>query len=112
VTHPRDEHYRAMHTLLAEMRHGDGADKVSSMIAAAWGGQDGDSGSDGGAPPTLEPDITTLLAHAVCTCAPAAVRHAAQLLARAGLAGVHAHTVTLCFFAPCRVPRRAGRWWW
>jgi hypothetical protein len=64
----------------------------------------------------LEPDITSytaLLAHAVRTRAPAAVRHAAQLLARAGLApGVHAHTVLLCSFAPCRVPRRAGRRWW
>jgi hypothetical protein len=100
---PRDEHYRAALALLAEMRRGDGADKMSSTIAAAEGGRDGDSGSDGGVPPTLEPDIisyTTLLAHAVRTRAPAAVRHAAQLLARAGLApGVHAHTVMLCFFA-------------
>jgi hypothetical protein len=51
----------------------------------------------------LEPDIfsyTTLLAHAVRTRSPAAVRHAAQLLARAGVApGVHAHTALLCFFA-------------
>jgi hypothetical protein len=100
---PRDEHYRAALALLAEMRRGDGADKMSSTITATGGGRDGDSGSDVGAPPTLEPDIisyTTLLAHAVRTRAPAAVRHAAQLLARAGLApGVHAHTAMLCFFA-------------
>ena len=108
---PREEHFRAALALLAEMRRneggrgggggeGGGAGTALNTTTSATGGgwaRDADGGTG------LEPDIfsyTTLLAHAVRTRSPAAVRHAAQLLARAGLApGVHAHTALLCFFA-------------
>jgi hypothetical protein len=86
---PREEHFRAALALLAEMRN--------NHVDA----QDGDG--DGGLARALVPDIysyTTLIAHAARTGAPAAVRHAMQLLARAGLSpGVHAYTALLCFFA-------------
>ena len=103
---PREEHFRAALALLAEMRRHHPHHRRRN---------EGDDGGGAGTPLTtatsaaaggvsaLEPDIfsyTTLLAHAVRTRSPAAVRHAAQLLARAGLApGVHAHTALLCFFA-------------
>jgi pentatricopeptide repeat protein len=83
---PREEHFRAALGLLAQMkkRTDDGRNTEGGVGA-------------------LEPDLysyTTLIAHAVRTGAPAAVRHAMQLLARAGLSpGVHAHTALLCFFA-------------
>ncbi|KAH9027262.1 hypothetical protein EDB85DRAFT_1868474 [Lactarius pseudohatsudake] len=84
---PREEHFRAALALLGEMR----------------AGRHHEDGSGGGLAHALVPDIysyTTLIAHAVRTGAPAAVRHATQLLARAGLSpGVHAHTALLCFFA-------------
>lgn len=126
---PREEHYRAALALLAEMRRTGGDDGIggtgttASATSPATGGQGrgrglgtdesdaGDSGDAGagasgggaGAALALEPDIfsyTTLLAHAVRTRSPAAVRHAAQLLARAGLTpGVYAHTALLCYFA-------------
>ena len=119
---PREEHFRAALALLAEMRRhhhrvrnwddddsgGAGtsltATTTTTTPSAATGGGWA-RGVDGGAGAVsaLEPDIfsyTTLLAHAVRTRSPAAVRHAAQLLARAGVApGVHAHTALLCFFA-------------
>jgi hypothetical protein len=64
---------------------------------------DGAGGAAAAAAAALAPDIfsyTTLLAHAVRTRAPTAVRHAARLLVRAGLTpGVHAHTALLCYFA-------------
>jgi len=112
---PREEHFRAALALLAEMRRHDhhrrrngdddsggaGTPLTTTTSAATGGGRARDA--DAGAVSALEPDIfsyTTLLAHAVRTRSPAAVRHAAQLLARAGLAaGVHAHTALLCFFA-------------
>jgi len=103
---PRQEHFRAALALLAQMRLGS-----SSIGGVGAGGAArkptvvGGSGGWDSAALALEPDIfsyTTLLAHAVRTRAPAAVRHAAQLLQRAGLApGVHAHTAMLCFFARC-----------
>lgn len=97
---PREEHFRAALALLDEMRRGcrTGSSVMMPTVTGGWGG--------GGALAPPPPDIfsyTTLLAHAVRTRAPAAVRHAAQLLARAGLApGVHAHTALLCFFAQRR----------
>ena len=85
---PREEHFRAALAILAEMRARDGA---------------GAGGGVGGATTSPAPDIfsyTTLLAHAVRTRSPTAVRHATRLLGRAGLTpGVHAHTTLLCFFA-------------
>ena len=124
---PREEHYRAALALLAEMRRAcgdDGIGETGTTTTATspatgergqgWdtdGADAGDSGDAGagasgggaGAALALEPDIfsyTTLLAHAVRTRSPAAVRHAAQLLARAGLVpGVYAHTALVCFFA-------------
>jgi len=124
---PREEHYRAALALLAEMRRACGDDGIGGTGTTTtatspatgergqgWGTDDADAGDSGdsgagasgggaGAALALEPDIfsyTTLLAHAVRTRSPAAVRHAAQLLARAGLApGVYAHTALLCFFA-------------
>ena len=109
---PREEHFRAALALLAEMRrHEGGGDRgggggggagtaLNATTPAAGGGRSRDADGGGAG---LEPDIfsyTTLLAHAVRTRSPAAVRHSAQLLARAGLApGVHAHTALLCFFA-------------
>jgi hypothetical protein len=124
---PREEHYRAALALLAEMRRACGDDGIGGTGTAttatspatgervqgrgtddADAGDSGDSGAGAGrggagAGLALEPDIfsyTTLLAHAVRTRSPAAVRHAAQLLARAGLVpGVYAHTALLCFFA-------------
>ncbi|KAH8986293.1 hypothetical protein EDB92DRAFT_1879443 [Lactarius akahatsu] len=91
---PREEHFRAALALLGEMRGGQ-RDDGGRRGAVQDGG--------GGLADALVPDIysyTTLIAHAVRTGAPAAVRHAMQLLARAGLSpGVHAHTALLCFFA-------------
>ncbi|KAH9049237.1 hypothetical protein EDB83DRAFT_2226887 [Lactarius deliciosus] len=85
---PREEHFRAALALLGEMRSGQ---------PHVW------TDGGGGLAHALAPDVysyTTLVAHAVRTGAPAAVRHAMQLLARAGLSpGVHAHTALLCFFA-------------
>src|SRR6266702_5422754 len=93
---PREEHFRAALALLAEMHRGHGDGNRRSVDAEGGGG-------DGGLANALEPDIysySTLIAHAVRTGAPAAVRHAMQLLARAGLSpGVHVHTALLCFFA-------------
>lgn len=87
---PREEQFRAALALLADMRGGT-ARNVDV------------EGGDGGLASALVPDIysySTLIAHAVRTGAPAAVRHAMQLLTRAGLSpGVHAHTALLCFFA-------------
>jgi hypothetical protein len=87
---PREEHFRAALGILAEMR---ARDDDGGGVGAA---------DAGGASTPLAPDIfsyTTLLAHAVRTRAPTAVRHAARLLMRAGLTpGVHAHTALLCFF--------------
>jgi hypothetical protein len=120
---PREEQFRVALALLAEMRHrpyhhnydqnddsdGDGGTGTIMDSSFMTGGQEwgaeGDWSAGAGAAPALdlEPDIisyTTLLAHAVRTRLPAAVRHATQLLSRAGLApGVHAHTALLCFFA-------------
>ncbi|KAH9991644.1 hypothetical protein BJV74DRAFT_884808 [Russula compacta] len=104
---PGEEHFRAALALLDEMRRGSGGGggggRTGLVRPAMTGGWRGDGGALALAP---APDIvsyTTLLAHAVRTRAPAAVRHAAQLLARAGLApGVHAHTALLCFFAQRR----------
>ncbi|KAH8979934.1 hypothetical protein EDB86DRAFT_2814171 [Lactarius hatsudake] len=93
---PREEHFRAALALLGEMRSGGGGGGRPPH-------EDGRIGGGGGPAHALAPDIysyTTLIAHAVRTGAPAAVRHAMQLLARAGLSpGVHAHTALLCFFA-------------
>jgi pentatricopeptide repeat protein len=84
---PREEQFRAALALLAEMKSAEDVEE------------------DGGLARALAPDIfsySTLIAHAVRTGAPAAVRHAMQLLARAGFSqGVHAHTALLCFFARC-----------
>ena len=92
----REEHFRAALGLLAQMkqrRHSMDMDDDDDDL-------NGGTGAGAGA---LEPDIysySTLIAHAVRTGAPAAVRHAMQLLARAGYSpGVHAHTALLCFFA-------------
>ena len=86
---PREEHFRAALGILAEMRA-----RVDGPAAARARAR--------GASTSPAPDIvsyTTVLAHAVRTRAPAAVRHAARLLVRAGLTpGVHAHTALLCFF--------------
>ena len=87
---PREEQFRAALALLADMRGGSAKNVVAE-------------GGDGDLARALVPDIysySTLIAHAVRTGAPAAVRHAMQLLTRAGLSpGVHAHTPLLCFFA-------------
>ncbi|KAF8485295.1 hypothetical protein DFH94DRAFT_719565 [Russula ochroleuca] len=97
--HPREEHFRAALAVLAEMRERarDGGDAGGATTASSTASE---TGSDA---ETLEPDIfsyTTLLAHAARTRSPAAVRHAARLLVRAGLTpGAHAHTTLLCFFA-------------
>jgi hypothetical protein len=107
---PREEHFRAALALLAEMRaiatypppprptyNVPGDTGLAAAAAARKGGANGEE--EGVSPPDIF-SYTTLLAHAVRTRAPAAVRHAAQLLARAGLVpGVHAHTALLCFFA-------------
>ena len=118
---PREEHFRAALALLAEMRavateayHAlpgvpevapGGEERKRKTIGIGAGGAGGDVGGRT-TTTTATPDIfsyTTLLAHAVRTRAPAAVRHAAQLLARAGLApGPYAHTALLCFFAQRR----------
>jgi hypothetical protein len=83
---PREEHFRAALGILAEMR-----DRNYGTLGGAAAAE------------ALAPDIfsyTTLLAHAVRTRAPMAVRHAARLLLREGLRpGAHAHTTLLCFFA-------------
>jgi pentatricopeptide repeat protein len=105
---PREEHFRVALALIAQMRR----DPPTSVAAAAAAHHPGSSspatnaGSGGGGlrdEGDTAPDIfsyTTLLAHAVRTRAPAAVRHAAQLLTRSGFAlGVHAHTTLLCYFA-------------
>lgn len=97
---PREEQFRAALALLAEMRGAD-ADATTAGDRRSVHAEGGDGG--GGLARALAPDIysyTTLIAHAVRSGAPAAVRHAMQLLARAGLSpGVHAHTALLCFFA-------------
>jgi hypothetical protein len=89
---PREEHFRAALGLLAQMKR---TDDDGRDVDQRQQEEDGVG--------ALEPDLysyTTLLTHAVRTGAPAAVRHATQLLARAGFApGVHAHTALLCFFA-------------
>ncbi|KAI0253062.1 hypothetical protein BJV78DRAFT_1123598 [Lactifluus subvellereus] len=108
---PREEHFRAALALLAEMRAlaadhtrraPGGGGRKKTVGGTGGGAASGDVGG-GRTGTTAKPDIfsyTTLLAHAVRTRAPAAVRHAAQLLARAGLApGAYAHTALLCFFA-------------
>jgi hypothetical protein len=109
--HARGEHFRAALAILAEMRarggDGDPAGPGKAMAAMGTGTsktrkrrRDNNSA---GAGASLTPDIfsyTILLAHAVRSRAPMAVRHAARLLVRAGLTpGVHAHTALLCFFA-------------
>ncbi|KAI9449620.1 hypothetical protein BJY52DRAFT_1306581 [Lactarius psammicola] len=92
---PREEHFRAALALLAEMHGGHEDGNRRRRVDTEGGG--------GGLAHALAPDIysySTLIAHAVRTCAPAAVRHAMQLLARAGLSpGAHAYTALLCFFA-------------
>ena len=97
----REEHFRAALGLLAQMKHPQQRHSTDNDDD-----DDGDVGSGSGSgvgARALEPDIysySTLIAHAVRTGAPAAVRHAMQLLARAGHSpGVHAHTALLCFFA-------------
>jgi pentatricopeptide repeat protein len=109
--HPREEHYRAALAILAEMRargsDGDPGGAGGTMTAmgtnASKTGKRRSDSNGAGAGPALTPDIfsyTILLAHAVRSRAPMAVRHAARLLLRAGLTpGVHAHTILLCFFA-------------
>jgi pentatricopeptide repeat protein len=109
--HPREEHFRAALAILAEMRArgGDGDPGGAGETMTAMGanasktGKRRSDGNSAGAGPALTPDIfsyTILLAHAVRSRAPMAVRHAARLLVRAGLTpGVHAHTALLCFFA-------------
>jgi hypothetical protein len=110
--HPREEHFRAALSILAEMRAragggggedlgGIGGTTMSTIIDAS---ETVKRRSDSnGAATVLTPDIfsyTILLAHAVRSRAPTAVRHAARLLVRSGLRpGVHAHTALLCFFA-------------
>ena len=108
---PREEHFRAALAILAEMRARGGGDDAGGA-GGTWtatttnnGRRDGGdgAGAGAGAATSLTPDIfsyTILLAHAVRSRAPIAVRHVARLLVRAGLTpGVHAHTTLLCFFA-------------
>ena len=109
--HPREEHFRAALAILAEMRAlggdgdpgGAGETMSSTGTDASKTGKGRSVGNSVGAGTALTPDIfsyTILLAHAVRSRAPMAVRHAARLLVRAGLTpGVHAHTALLCFFA-------------
>jgi hypothetical protein len=109
--HPREEHFRAALAIFAEMRarggDGDPGGAGGAMIAmgtnASKTGKRRSDGNSAGASAALTPDIfsyTILLAHAVRSRAPMAVRHAARLLVRAGLTpGVHAHTTLVCFFA-------------
>jgi pentatricopeptide repeat protein len=100
---PREEHFRAALAILAEMRaRGDDGDPArAGGTMSAMGTNASKTGAGTGS--ALTPDIfsyTILLAHAVRSRAPMAVRHAARLLLRAGLTpGVHAHTAILCFFA-------------
>lgn len=108
---PREEHFRAALAILAEMRArgGDGDPARASGTTTAMGtnasktGKRRSDSNGAGSGSALTPDIfsyTILLAHAVRSRAPIAVRHAARLLLRAGLTpGVHAHTAILCFFA-------------
>lgn len=110
----RAEHFRAALAILAEMRgrSGDGDPApagAGETIETAMGtdalktGKRRGEDDGAGAGAALTPDIfsyTILLAHAVRSRAPMAVRHAARLLVRAGLTpGVHAHTTLMCFFA-------------
>jgi hypothetical protein len=110
--HARGEHFRAALVILAEMRarggDGDPAGAGETIMTAMGTGasktgkrRGDDNGAGAGA--ALTPDIfsyTILLAHAVRSRAPMAVRHAARLLVRSGLTpGVHAHTALMCFFA-------------
>ncbi|KAI0276134.1 hypothetical protein BGY98DRAFT_987557, partial [Russula aff. rugulosa BPL654] len=107
--HPREEHFRAALAILAEMRArgGDGDPGGAGETMSSTGtdaskiGKRRSDGNSVGAGTALTPDIfsyTILLAHAVRSRAPMAVRHAARLLVRAGLTpGVHAHTALLCF---------------
>ena len=109
--HPREEHFRAALAILAEMRArgGDGDPGGAGETMTAMGsnasktGKRRSDGNSAGVSAALTPDIfsyTILLAHAVRSRAPMAVRHAARLLLRAGLTpGVHAHTTLVCFFA-------------
>jgi pentatricopeptide repeat protein len=109
--HPREEHFRAALAILDEMRalggDGDPGSAGATMTAmgtnASKNAKPRSDGNSAGAGPAPTPDIysyTILLAHAVRSRAPMAVRHAARLLLRAGLTpGVHAHTALLCFFA-------------
>jgi pentatricopeptide repeat protein len=109
--HPREEHFRAALAILDEMRalggDGDPGSAGATMTAmgtnASKNAKPRSDGNSAGAGPAPTPDIysyTILLAHAVRSRAPMAVRHAARLLLRAGLTpGVHAHTAILCFFA-------------
>lgn len=94
---PRDDFFRAALAILAEMRSRAGDGDPGAAITATGGTRKCRSDA------TLTPDIfsyTILLAHAVRSRAPLAVRHAARLLVRAGLTpGVHAHTALLCFFS-------------
>ena len=94
---PREEYFRAALAILAEMRSRAGDGDPGAAVTATSGTSKCRSDA------TLTPDIfsyTILLAHAVRSRAPLAVRHAARLLVRAGLTpGVHAHTALLCFFA-------------
>ena len=106
--HPREEHFRAALAVLAEMRARarDGGDAGGAHTAPRTTMSEKSRrrglGSDD-AVAALEPDIfsySTLLAHAVRTRSPTAVRHAARILVRAGLTpGAHAHTALLDFFA-------------
>ena len=109
--HPREEHFRAALAILAEMRArgGDGDPGGAGETMTTMGTNASKTGirlsdsNDASASAALTPDIfsyTILLAHAVRSRAPMAVRHAARLLVRSGLKpGVHAHTALLCFFA-------------
>lgn len=116
--HPREEHFRAALAILAEMRargdgNGDGdPGGADETLTAMMGTANASSKKtrkkrrsgidDVDASAALTPDIfsyTILLAHAVRSRAPMAVRHAARLLLRAGVTpGVHAHTALLWFF--------------
>jgi pentatricopeptide repeat protein len=103
--HPREEHFRAALAVLAEMRvrASDGGDAGGAHTMPRTTVSENSRGSDDAAAAALEPDIfsySTLLAHAVRTRSPTAVRHAARILVRAGLTpGAHAHTALLDFFA-------------
>ena len=101
---PREEYFRAALAILAEMRARAGAsDPGGAGETMAAMGSNASKTVKCRVSAALTPDIfsyTILLAHAVRSRAPMAVRYAARLLVRAGLTlGVHAHTALLCFFA-------------